>query len=131
MDAYLNLLKQNRIDIIEKLKDNLKKREELQNSITELKKFRFKLQENELDKEDKNKMFDNEYNILYNANKKKKDKIKQELRKVKKTNKLLLEEFQKLQIRIRHEMDNFREKITKDLKSIVPTLSKLSINKNI
>ena len=122
MDAYLNLLKQNRIDVIEKLKDNLKKREELQNSITELKKFRFKLQENELDKEDKNKMFDNDYNILYNANKRKKDEIKQELRKVKKTNKLLLEEFQKLQIRIRHEMDNFREKITKDLKSIVPNI---------
>ena len=131
MDAYLNLLKQKRTDMIKELKDNLKTREELQNKITELKNQRFKLQENELDKDNKSKMFDNKYNILYKANKRKKDEIKQELRKVKKTNKLLLEQFQKLQEQIKGEMDIFREKITKDLKSIVPTISKLSINKNI
>lgn len=131
MDAYLNLLKQKRTDMIKELKDNLKTREELQNKITELKNQRFKLQENELDKDNKNKMFDNKYNILYKANKRKKDEIKQELRKVKKTNKLLLEQFQKLQEQIKGEMDIFREKITKDLKSIVPTISKLSTNKNI
>ena len=132
MDAYLNLLKGKRTNKIKELKDNLKKREELQNKITELKNQRFKLQKNELDKDNENKMFNKQYNILYNANKEKKDKIKQDLREVKKTNKILLEEFQKLQVNIRHEMDFFRKEITKDLKPLSSMIiSKFSINKNI
>ena len=132
MDAYLNLLKGKRTKKIKELKDNLKKREELQNKITELKNQRFKLQKNELDKDNENKMFNKQYNILYNANKEKKDKIKQDLREVKKTNKILLEEFQKLQVNIRHEMDFFRKEITKDLKPLSSMIiSKFSINKNI
>lgn len=118
MDAYLNELKRQRTDKIKELKDNLKTREELQNKITKLKNERFKLQEHQLDKENKNKIFDNEYNILYNDNKGKKDEIKKELRKVKKRNKILLEEFQKLQVEIRNEMDDFREKIIKNLKKL-------------